>query len=28
LSTTQAYLGTEIDYQNAPSDRLGLKVEV
>jgi len=28
LSTTQAYLGTEIDYQNSPSDRLGLKVEV
>lgn len=28
LSTTQAYLGTEIDYQNAPSDRLGLKVDV
>jgi len=28
LETTQTYLGLEIDYQNAPSDLLGLKVEV
>jgi len=28
LETTQGYLGLEIDYQNAPSDLLGLKVEV
>ena len=28
LETTQTYLGLEIDYQTAPSDLLGLKVEV
>lgn len=28
LNTTQIYLGKKIDYQNAPSDLLGLKVEV
>lgn len=28
LETTQTYLGLEIDYQNSPSDLLGLKVEV